>query len=817
MKKNIYFLVLTATILIFSPNKAFSDKNSSPGELRSCLVTVNVTLSTGLEPTGTIVTCNGIVDTITSSNGTIVFDIGTPGPGVITAFKIGYDSYNIDNIDIECNHSYNIALSEKKYPPTCLEVDPVTLKATWCEPLRTALDEDFENPNFPPAGWQATSHGEGWYRTNDGNNGNWTIPAWDSYYAVTNSFGNGCCDYLITPGVDLRESEGYTLSFSSFYDGGFGELAFVEYSLDGCITWEILCQLYPAVEWTGQELNLSAFSGPDGPEQIWFAFHADDAGAWASGWAVDNVKIQVPDPAANYIDFWVYLNDTLVGVTTQTNWDYAPLLYGPTYTASVAARYSSGLSSKDYYTFSSKYLFPPDSLTGIIPDDAAILQWYPPWEYWPPIISNVNPVDLEESYCPPPNSGQLPENLLGYNIYRDGIFVAYTPHTPPGEYVPQGYVDEDLWPGFYEYTVTAVYDLAPYGYPGDTAESMPEGPAEVIGGSCFDMEFLETWSMGTFEDNNWIAESANWSVDNQVGNPSPAAKFSGYPVITDYDASLMSYPICAVGMTEGKIWLDFDLKLDVSEPTGQELLQVQVWNWEQEEWAIVAQYSDSAGSFEWISEHINIKSQAMDKIFRIRFHAIGANSASILGWFIDNIDVYRSCDGPTNLQAFVIDGEGIGLSWDREIGGYNVYCSIGGAEYVLIEFITEPFFEEAEDLIPGTMYCYMVTAVWTSETDQCESDFSNEACVFWTGIDDKDMTINSLNLYPNPADEYVYITASGDLKRVTVYNELGQLVIDQITTGKQYELTTTSYTIGVYLVRVETAAGVTTRTLTIRR
>jgi hypothetical protein len=61
------------------------------------------------------------------------------------------------------------------------------------------------------------------------------------------------------------------------------------------------------------------------------------------------------------------------------------------------------------------------------------------------------------------------------------------------------------------------------------------------------------------------------------------------------------------------------------------------------------------------------------------------------------------------------------------------------------------------------------------------------------------------------------ITTSGDLKRVTVYNALGQLVMDEIVTGQQYELGTTSYTIGVYMVRVETAAGVTTRTLTIQR
>ncbi len=115
------------------------------------------------------------------------------------------------------------------------------------------------------------------------------------------------------------------------------------------------------------------------------------------------------------------------------------------------------------------------------------------------------------------------------------------------------------------------------------------------------------------------------------------------------------------------------------------------------------------------------------------------------------------------------------------------------------------------------MYCYMVSAVWASETDLCESPFSNEACVLWTRITDPNANSGSFSLYPNPANDHVYITSSDDLKRVTVYNALGQLVMDEITTGKQYELKTAGYTIGVYMVRVETAAGVTTRTLTIQR
>jgi hypothetical protein len=151
----------------------------------------------------------------------------------------------------------------------------------------------------------------------------------------------------------------------------------------------------------------------------------------------------------------------------------------------------------------------------------------------------------------------------------------------------------------------------------------------------------------------------------------------------------------------------------------------------------------------------------------------------------------------------------------RELTGYNIYRSKDGADYELIDFVTENTYTDAD--LENGLYCYMVSAVWASETDQCESAMSNEACELLLGISDPDASASSFSLYPNPADDHVMITTSGDLKRVTVYNALGQLVVDQITTGKQYELKTASYTIGVYMVRVETAAGVTTRTLTIQR
>jgi hypothetical protein len=574
--------------------------------------------------------------------------------------------------------------------------------------------------------------------------------------------------------------------------------------------------------------------------------------------------------------------------------------------------------------------------------------------------------------------------------------------------------------------VTAVYDLARYGFPGETGESMHEGPAEVVVDFCYELEFMETWTQGNFDNNNWLTDGTNWTINGQMGQPSPAAEFTWDPIQTDYSFALESYPLCAVGMTEGKIWMDFDLKLNAVQPTGEEMMQVQIWNWESQAWSTVAEYSNVDGSFDWTSEHLNIRSQAMDKVFKVRFVASGVNSINILSWFVDNIHIYRACDGPTNLTvdaisntqtgmllnwegpdtgqidawihwddgvnagnsigtggavefdcaarwepsqladyegasvteiAFfpaeaqatynvrvwigagaanlvvdqpvsspiigawnyvtlttpvpvdlsqelwvgyyvnaqagypagvddgpAIDGYGnmmnfggwqtlleinpdLDFNWNiaahlvtvagvsmpltksvepisnnanvsfvsnpsivsvnqvfahnngsRELAGFNIYRSVDGSDYELLDYTTEhTYLDNEANPVIGGVYCYMVSAVWESETDQCESAFTNEACDIWTSITDPGVTEGSFSIYPNPANDHVFITTSGDLKRVTVYNALGQLVIDQIITGKQYELSTSNYTIGVYMVKVETAEGTTTRTLTIQR
>jgi hypothetical protein len=46
------------------------------------------------------------------------------------------------------------------------------------------LNEGFEDPLFPPAGWQSFTNDVGWFRTADGSSTDFPIPSWDSYLCL---------------------------------------------------------------------------------------------------------------------------------------------------------------------------------------------------------------------------------------------------------------------------------------------------------------------------------------------------------------------------------------------------------------------------------------------------------------------------------------------------------------------------------------------------------------------------------------------------------------------------------------------------------
>ncbi|HLN54019.1 MAG TPA: choice-of-anchor J domain-containing protein [Lentimicrobium sp.] len=825
------------------------------GHLKSVDVTVNVTLTTGGSPAGAVVTLTGadyphlVLTQTVPEEGTVVFEDMAKGNYELFATKVGFDDY-VFNANIQSDRTFDIMLAERKYKPRNLYVDPLTLVATWDEPLAYAVLEDFEGTTFPPTGWQViTQNTTGWYATTDGSSGSWTIPAHTKYAVVNDDAdnGNGCCDYLITNELDFTNLDSYRLNFASFYDGAFGQSAYVELSTDNGANWTVINTLAPATAWTDIEIDLAQYSGANGLSSVWIAFHSDDNGEWASGWAIDDVAISSGGvPLQGY---GVFLDGTLVGNTMERTFTYTNLNYGQDYLAGVAALFTSGYSELDTYLFKSLYLAPPDSLQGESPaqTDYVHLTWNEPvssgggaggtliedfeagtlpegwlsidedgdgykwdnsavefdvfdahtgaycmasasyrndvgalnpnnwlitpaiqigsqselrfwvdaqdpayaaeqyyvrvsttgtdiedftetihsavstgeWQevvldlgqfagnqiyiafvhadvtdmyflkiddvsianatgMWPettpvqPGISNAMPFRTSGMTTDQINSTLAQYNasvvktpvrsvpgISGYNIYRDSEMVAFVDH-PTTEYF-----DLNLDPGTYTYHITAVYDLTPYGFPFQTGESMIEGPIDVEVIYGFELPFVEDFTTGVFSTNDWSTDGTNWQIAGQQGNPMPSAMFSYSPAQQDYSLSMSSSWMIGAGFVDGKIYVDFDVKLDDNTATGDEKMLVEVYDGNA--WTTFATIT-ADGDTDWETKHVDVTSSAKGVVFRVRFTAVGLNSLDINNWLIDNVHIYRVCEAPTNLEASVPDpgahGDQILLTWE---------------------------------------------------------------------------------------------------------------------------------------------------------
>ncbi|KAF0193626.1 MAG: fibronectin type III domain-containing protein, partial [Bacteroidetes bacterium] len=260
--------------------------------------------------------------------------------------------------------------------------------------------------------------------------------------------------------------------------------------------------------------------------------------------------------------------------------------------------------------------------------------------------------------------GGVPAGLVSFNLYQDGEFLTNVPYADqsPEEFV--NYVLNPVDPGTYSFDVSAVYDLSVFGLTG-TAESAWEGTDVVTVVWGFPLPFTETFDQGSFDFNNWRfnENAANWTINSQSGNGAPSAEFTWDPLLTDgYSATLTSNPLLGDLITEGNIWLDFDLKLNNRNATGDEKMKVEVFNGST--WSQVAIF-DNEESFDYTSNHINITAGAKGRVFQVRFNAIGENSFDVISWFVDNINIYRVCTPPTSLTGeYVYNG---GTNYGAEV------------------------------------------------------------------------------------------------------------------------------------------------------
>ncbi len=156
-------------------------------------------------------------------------------------------------------------------------------------PVPLDFGEDFEE-GVIPADWTTTTNSAvGWFVTQDGSSSFWSIPP-HTWYACSNDDAaddDGSVDYLITPPINAANAQDIFLNFESFYDGSYGQTAHIEVSTDGQNFTEVTA-LAANAEWVNETVDLSAYAGSP---QLYIAFHSNDNGAWASGWAVDDIFV----------------------------------------------------------------------------------------------------------------------------------------------------------------------------------------------------------------------------------------------------------------------------------------------------------------------------------------------------------------------------------------------------------------------------------------------------------------------------------------------------------------------------------------------
>ena len=223
----------------------------------------------------------------------------------------------------------------------------------WNNPFQADIEwtEDFEGGELPD-GWTSTTVASGtsagWIITDNFSSGAFSIPS-HTIYAASNDDSNnddGSEDYIITPSQNLTMGDVAILTFQSYYTGSYGQIATVEVSSDNGATWTVASTLEPADEWTEVTIDLTEYQETD----LLIGFHADDAGAWASGWAIDDVNLTLENslPWENTRDFLgynVYQDGTLLTAEpiVETEYDVLDLAAG-TYVFGVSAVYNEGES-----------------------------------------------------------------------------------------------------------------------------------------------------------------------------------------------------------------------------------------------------------------------------------------------------------------------------------------------------------------------------------------------------------------------------------------------------------------------------------------
>ena len=202
------------------------------------------------------------------------------------------------------------------------------------------FEEVFDNGNMPE-GWTLSTNAEcdnpGWFITEDASSNYFSVPERDGFYISTNddacgSGSDGSADYIYTTDLNLPNAT-VSLSFMRYFNNYYGHTGHVLVSTDNWENYDevlILSQQEGSnnSEWVHETIDLTDYAG----ETIQIAFHSNDNGGWASGVALDDIRLAVAPSwittnSSGYID---YMETEIIDININTDdleiGDYEPFI-----------------------------------------------------------------------------------------------------------------------------------------------------------------------------------------------------------------------------------------------------------------------------------------------------------------------------------------------------------------------------------------------------------------------------------------------------------------------------------------------------------
>ena len=160
-----------------------------------------------------------------------------------------------------------------------------------------------------------------------------------------------------------------------------------------------------------------------------------------------------------------------------------------------------------------------------------------------------------------------------------------------------------------------------------------------------------------------------------------------------------------------------------------------------------------------------------------------------------------------------MDGTMLTWSYDVDPQSFKVYRSEDGISYSEIATVDKSL-REYFDMTEAGDYYYKVTAYrsYCESTPAWANDGNDYIQVMVTSV--SECASQDINFYPNPANTYLVIESEG-LQEVTVYNMMGQVVLQQRGSDDNTVINTSSLPSGIYMISVKGTTETSTARFTV--